>query len=106
MASRATPFAMFSSCSLGRIGEQTRLVMAPATEARVAVDLDYQLLDSLARQLSAAPQLRAQLRYWTDSRRADFLATRSRVNTAVISSLRDAEVSLPEPGTTTVVVGE
>src|SRR5690606_28149679 len=67
MASRATPFAMFSSCSLGRVGEQTRLVMAPATEARVAVDLDYPLLDSLARQLSAAPQLRAQLRHWTNS---------------------------------------
>ncbi len=45
-----------------------------------------------------------ELRYWTDSRRADFLATRSRVNTAVIAALRDAGVSLPEPGTTTVVV--
>lgn len=45
-----------------------------------------------------------ELRFWTDSRRADFLATRSRVNEAVITALRAADVALPEPGATTVVV--
>lgn len=45
-----------------------------------------------------------ELRFWTDSRRADFLATRSRVNEAVVAALRDADVALPEPGATTVVV--
>ena len=45
-----------------------------------------------------------ELRFWTDSRRADFLATRSRVNVAVVAALRAADVALPEPGATTVVV--
>ena len=57
----------------------------------------------LVRDLGATA-IGVELRFWTDSRRADFLATRSRVNTAVVAALREASVGLPEPGATTVVV--
>jgi small-conductance mechanosensitive channel len=57
----------------------------------------------LVRDLGATAVV-LELRFWTDSRRADFLATRSRVNTAVVAALRAADVALPEPGATTTVV--
>ena len=57
----------------------------------------------LVRDLSSTAVV-LELRFWTDSRRADFLATRSRVNAAVVAALREAHVALPEPGATTVVV--
>ena len=39
-----------------------------------------------------------QMRFWTDSRRADFLDTASAVQAAVVEALRNAGVSLPDPG--------
>ena len=39
-----------------------------------------------------------QLRFWTDSRRADFLETTSKVQTAVVDALRTAGIALPDPG--------
>lgn len=57
----------------------------------------------LVRDLGAT-SIVVELRFWTDSRRADFVATRSRVNTAVVAALREANVGLPEPGATTVVL--
>ena len=45
-----------------------------------------------------------ELRFWTDSRRSDFLATRSRVSEAAVTSLRAAGVGLPDPAKTTIVI--
>lgn len=39
----------------------------------------------------------AEIRFWTDSRRADFLATSSLVAGNVVRALRDAGVALPDP---------
>ena len=46
------------------------------------------------------------LRFWTDSRQVDFVATRSRVSTAVVAALREAGIALPEGGTTVVMSSE
>ncbi len=35
-------------------------------------------------------------RFWTDSRRSDFVATASDVRRAVVAALREAEISLPD----------
>lgn len=45
-----------------------------------------------------------EVRFWTDSRRSDFLATRSRVSEAAVTSLRAAGVGLPDPAKTTIVI--
>ena len=38
-----------------------------------------------------------ELRFWTDSRRADLLATKSSVRHAVVETFRDVGITLPEP---------
>jgi small-conductance mechanosensitive channel len=38
-----------------------------------------------------------EARFWTDSRRSDFLDTASAVRTAVVEALRDADIGLPDP---------
>lgn len=81
---------------------------AATTAALAAIQATEGVLDEpppsiLVRDLSATAIV-LELRFWTDSRRADFLATRSRVNSAVVAALRAADVALPEPGATTVVV--
>lgn len=57
----------------------------------------------LVRDLGAT-SIALELRFWTDSRRADFVATRSHVNADVVAALRAADVRLPQAGATTVVV--
>ena len=81
---------------------------AATAAALAAIQATQGVLDEpppsiLVRDLSSTAIV-LELRFWTDSRRADFLATRSRVNSAVVAALRAAHVALPEPGATTVVV--
>jgi small-conductance mechanosensitive channel len=44
-----------------------------------------------------------EVRFWTDSRRSDFLAARSRVNEAVVARLREAGIPLPDPAAVKIV---
>ncbi|BAZ20635.1 putative ion channel [Kalymmatonema gypsitolerans NIES-4073] len=39
----------------------------------------------------------AEVRFWTDSRRSDFVATTSAVRAAIVFALKQAGISLPEP---------
>lgn len=39
----------------------------------------------------------AEVRFWTDSRRSDFVTTTSAVRAALVSALKQAGISLPEP---------
>jgi thiopeptide-type bacteriocin biosynthesis protein len=63
MAGRPTPFGLFAGCSVGEIGERTRLQLGPrATYQRhTRLDMDYACL--LAEALSRTPELRPHISY-------------------------------------------
>jgi len=50
--------------------------------------------------------IRAEVRFWTDSRRSDYVATASLVRKYAVERLRAAGVSLPDPGGLTVRMAE
>jgi thiopeptide-type bacteriocin biosynthesis protein len=63
MAARSTPFGMFAGCSLGRVGEPSRLQLAPQSSYRRHSRLDMGYLFSLAEELNQDHELRRSLRY-------------------------------------------
>lgn len=67
MTGRATPFGLFSGCSLGRIGEATELSLAPRGDYRRHARLDMDYLLRLCDELGRDPELRARLRYRPNS---------------------------------------
>src|ERR1043166_7946423 len=52
MASRPTPFGLFSGCTAGRTGERTRLALAPLSAYRRYSRLDMDYLFALCEHLS------------------------------------------------------
>ncbi|WP_224247951.1 lantibiotic dehydratase [Hyalangium gracile] len=84
MASRATPFGLFGSHSVGRLGEHTRLRLAERGALRRHVRLDFDYLQALVAQVRKAPEVLRALRYVPNSslyRVADrlrYLETRQR----------------------------
>ncbi|HEY6137799.1 MAG TPA: lantibiotic dehydratase [Thermoanaerobaculia bacterium] len=67
MASRPTPFGLFSGCTAGRTGDRTRLALAPRAEYRRHSRLDMDYLFALVEQLARDPGIRAELRYRPNS---------------------------------------
>lgn len=67
MASRPTPFGLFSGCTAGRVGERTRLALTARSEYRRHSRLDMDYLFALVEQLSSDPDIRAELRYRPNS---------------------------------------
>jgi thiopeptide-type bacteriocin biosynthesis protein len=67
MASRPTPFGLFSGCTAGRIGDRTRLALAPRGAYRRHSRLDMDYLFALCEQLSRDPEIRAELRFRPNS---------------------------------------
>ena len=67
MCLRATPFGLFSGCSVGRFGVDTQLRFGPRERysRRTRPDNDY--LFSLARALSNSPELEGSLQYRINS---------------------------------------
>lgn len=65
MASRATPFGLFSGCSVGRVDETeaTRLELASSVTYRRHTRLDMDYLFALCEELSGGEELRAELLY-------------------------------------------
>ncbi|MEM9554027.1 MAG: lantibiotic dehydratase [Acidobacteriota bacterium] len=63
MASRPTPFGLFSGCSLGRRGETTSLRVETHETARRHTRLDMDYLFALCEQLGDDDALRHRLRY-------------------------------------------
>jgi thiopeptide-type bacteriocin biosynthesis protein len=57
MAGRPTPFGLFAGCSVGELGEQTRLQLGPRTacQRHTRLDMDYACL--LAEALAREPEL-------------------------------------------------
>jgi thiopeptide-type bacteriocin biosynthesis protein len=67
MTARATPFGLFSGCSVGRLGGSTCLRLAPRASYRRHTRLDMDYLFALAEDLGRDPQLRGQLLYRPNS---------------------------------------
>src|SRR3954452_10272346 len=67
MVSRPTPFGLFSGCTAGRIGDHTRLVLAPRSAYRRYSRLDMDYLFALCEHLSRDPEIRAELRFRPNS---------------------------------------
>jgi thiopeptide-type bacteriocin biosynthesis protein len=72
MASRATPFGLFSGCSLGQIAAQANesgvtLSLKPRTECRPCTRLDFDYLFALTDGLRRDPAIASQLCYWPNS---------------------------------------
>lgn len=61
---RPTPFGLFAGCSVGHIGEETRIELEPASDYRRCTRLDMQYLCALIQFLEMEPALRRQLRYY------------------------------------------
>jgi thiopeptide-type bacteriocin biosynthesis protein len=62
MAARPTPFGLFAGGSVGRLGDRTRLVLAPRAAWARHTRLDMGYLSSLTAALGASPALRRALR--------------------------------------------
>lgn len=67
MATRPTPFGLFSGCTAGRVGEQTRLSLAPRADYRRHSRLDMDYLFALCEHLGRNPEVRAELRFRPNS---------------------------------------
>ncbi len=63
MSTRPTPFGLFASVSLGRVGKRTRLELAPLSEARRVSRLDMEVLAKAAAQLARDGELLWALRF-------------------------------------------
>jgi thiopeptide-type bacteriocin biosynthesis protein len=66
MSARCTPFGLFSGCSVGALGKDTRLTLAPRAEYRRHTRLDTHYLSKLCEELERDPAIRASAR-WTPS---------------------------------------
>ena len=62
-STRSTPFGMFASCSVGRIGENTKIALSDKSQIQIRVRLDMNYLCSLVQYLEAMPVLREQMTY-------------------------------------------
>ncbi len=63
MASRPTPFGLFSGCTAGTVGERTRFELAATAAYRRHSRLDMDYLFALCEQLTASPEARRELSY-------------------------------------------
>ncbi len=63
MTSRPTPFGLFSGCSVGGVGDETRLALAPREtyQRHSRFDMDY--LFALCEALAQSPEARGELLY-------------------------------------------
>jgi thiopeptide-type bacteriocin biosynthesis protein len=67
MAGRATPFGLFAGCSLGTVGEETRLVLADRAQDRRHTRLDMDYLVILTDALAREPDVRQGLVFGVNS---------------------------------------
>ncbi|MDQ3541529.1 MAG: mechanosensitive ion channel family protein [Chloroflexota bacterium] len=88
------------------LGYDADLILARSTvlESVVTVDgVSPEPRPSMRIQDLGADHIAVEVRFWTDSRRSDYVATASLVRSAIVDALRAAGVSLPDPGVLTIV---
>lgn len=67
MTCRPTPFGLFAGCSVGTIGEETRLHLDPQATYHRHTRLDMDYLYTLVGELERDPELADRLRYYPNS---------------------------------------
>ena len=67
MTGRATPFGLFAGCSVGTIGDQTRLVIEERARYQRHTRLDMDYLFALTTDLARDPELRKLFVYYPNS---------------------------------------
>ena len=67
MAGRATPFGLFAGCSVGKIGDETRLTIDGQAECQRHTRLDMDYLFALTEALVREPSLRDSFVYYPNS---------------------------------------
>jgi thiopeptide-type bacteriocin biosynthesis protein len=67
MATRSTPFGLFSGCTAGQVGDRTRLALAERGAYRRHSRLDMDYLFALCEHLARDPQVRAETRFRPNS---------------------------------------
>jgi thiopeptide-type bacteriocin biosynthesis protein len=67
MAGRATPFGLFAGCSVGALGEESRLVLADRGRYRRHTRLDMDYLVLLTDALASQPELQRALTFGVNS---------------------------------------
>lgn len=63
-STRCTPFGLFAGCSVGRIGEQTRIELEKIENYKRCTRLDMQYLCALIQEIERLPELRTKLLYF------------------------------------------
>jgi len=63
---RATPFGLFAGCSIGRIGEKTKVILDDFSHYRRSTRLDMNYLCALIQYIELLPKIRNQLRFFTN----------------------------------------
>ena len=67
MSARSTPFGLFASCGVGRVGAGETSLSMEVSEIVRRTRLDMQYLTDLVSALEREPELRAALRFWPSS---------------------------------------
>jgi thiopeptide-type bacteriocin biosynthesis protein len=67
MCARATPFGLFSGCSVAPLGAQTRMTLAPRAEYRRHTRLDTHYLNALCEALQKSPDVRSKMLFYPSS---------------------------------------
>jgi thiopeptide-type bacteriocin biosynthesis protein len=67
MACRPTPFGLFAGCSVGPIGESTRLVVSSRREYGRTSRLDMDYLSALTTEIEKDPEIRSRLRFYPNT---------------------------------------
>ena len=67
MCARATPFGLFSGCSVAPLGKDTRMTLAPRANYERHTRLDTHYLSALCEELEKTPELRSKMRFHPSS---------------------------------------
>ena len=63
---RATPFGLFAGCSIGRIGEKTKVILDDTIHYRRSTRLDMNYLCALIQYIEQLPIIKNQLRFFSN----------------------------------------
>lgn len=63
-STRCTPFGLFAGCTVGQIGEESKIILNPPSRYRRCTRLDMQYLCALIRHLENIPAIRNQLLFY------------------------------------------